>query len=149
MEKTGREMLLWPGYCYVHTQFTAEAIAEEKIKHPGAKVVAHPECTAPVRRAADEVCSTEKMITYCRTQPAKEFIIVTEVNIIHRLRKELPGNTFYPLPIKGFQPQCKHMMKNTLDKMISAFNKMKPQIQLPAEIMAKARAPIERMLELS
>ncbi|HQC43277.1 MAG TPA: quinolinate synthase NadA, partial [Verrucomicrobiota bacterium] len=71
MEKTGREMLLWPGYCYVHTQFTAEAIAEEKKKHPGARVVAHPECTAPVRRSADEVCSTEKMITYCRTQPAE------------------------------------------------------------------------------
>jgi quinolinate synthase len=112
-------------------------------------VVAHPECTVSVRKAADEVCSTEKMISYCRTQPAKEFIIVTEANIIHRLHKELPGKKFYPLPIKGFQPQCKHMMKNTLDKMISAFNKMKPQIQLPAEIMAKARAPIERMLELS
>jgi quinolinate synthase len=149
MEKTGREMLLWPGYCYVHTQFTAEAIAEKRKEYPEAKVVAHPECTVSVRKAADEVCSTEKMISYCRTQPAKEFIIVTEANIIHRLHKELPGKKFYPLPIKGFQPQCKHMMKNTLDKMISAFNKMKPQIQLPAEIMAKARAPIERMLELS
>ena len=149
MEQTDRKMLLWPGFCYVHAQFTAEAVAEAKKQHPAAKIVAHPECVTEVRHAADEVCSTEKMIDYCGSQPAEEFIIVTEANMLHRLRKEFPQKKFYSLPVRGYQPECKHMMKNTLEKMINAFNEMKPQIELPAEILTRARAPIERMLELS
>ena len=87
MEKTGRKMDLWQGNCYVHVEFTRNSIASIREKYPGAEVVAHPECTYAVRMLADEVCSTEKMVSYCRGSPAKAFIIVTESGMLHRLKK--------------------------------------------------------------
>ena len=87
MEKTGRKMDLWQGTCYVHVEFTRNSIASIRKEYPGAKVVAHPECTYAVRMLADEVCSTEKMVSYCRQSPAQSFIIVTESGMLHRLKK--------------------------------------------------------------
>src|SRR5512136_2640821 len=91
MEQTGRPMTLWRGNCYAHVEFRRESLLRMKQSHPQAKVVVHPESLREVRDLADAVCSTEKMITYCRTNPAKEFIVVTESGIIHRLQKECPG----------------------------------------------------------
>ena len=98
MEKTGRKMDLWQGTCYVHVEFTRNSIASIREEFPGAKVVAHPECTYAVRMLADEVCSTEKMVSYCQESPAKSFIIVTESGMLHRLKKEVPGKAFIPGP---------------------------------------------------
>ena len=84
-------MILWPGACSTHVLFTHKAIFNLKQQHPQAKIVAHPECLPAVRMVADEVCSTEKMVSYCRSSPAPEFIIVTESGMLHRLKKECPG----------------------------------------------------------
>ena len=145
-EQTHREMVLWPGYCYLHTQFTPKEVEEARRLHPQAKVIAHPECLASVKAVSDAVCSTEKMIHYCRQPELKEFIVVTEMNMIHRLKKECPGKTFYPLNVRGYCPECKHMKRNTLAKMIKTLKGRFPRIELPKEIMEKARIPIERML---
>src|SRR5712675_1504091 len=91
MEQTGRPMTLWKGNCYVHVEWTHAAITRIRDEFPGAPLVAHPECTKAVRMLADEVCSTEKMVGFCRQSPAKSIIIATEAGIIHRLQKECPG----------------------------------------------------------
>ena len=149
MAQTGRELILWPGSCEVHVLFTHKAIFELKQKHPAAKIVAHPECLAAVRMLADEVCSTEKMISYCRTSPAKEFIIVTEAGMLHRLRKEVPGKTFIPGPTDTCNcSECPYMKKNTLANAIAALENMAPEIILPEDIRRQALTPIERMLAI-
>ncbi|MDQ6623243.1 MAG: quinolinate synthase NadA, partial [Verrucomicrobiota bacterium] len=108
MERTGRKMDLWEGNCYVHVEFTARSIARIHEEFPNAPVVAHPECTYAVRMLADEVCSTEKMIGYCRNSPAREFIIVTEAGMLHRLQKEIPGKKFIPGPTDNcFCGECR------------------------------------------
>lgn len=150
MEKTGRQMDLWQGSCYVHIQFTQQKIAEIKRQHPGAPVVAHPECPRPVRLLADEVCSTEKMIGYCRNHPAETFIIVTESGMLHRLQRELPDKQFIPGPTDQCAcADCRFMKMNTLEKLHSALQKLEPEIILPETIRQRAEAPILRMLEWS
>ncbi len=148
-KQTGREMILWPGCCYAHALFTAEAVVQAKKKHPQAKVVTHPECLQQVKDVSDEVCSTEKMISYCRENSAREFIIATEANMIYRLQKECPDKLFFPLKINGYLPECRHMKKITLSKLLDTLRTLQPQIHLSKEIMDQARAPIERMLEWS
>src|SRR6202049_1549648 len=96
MERTGRKMDLWQGTCYVHVEFTARSIGKIREEYPDAPVIAHPECTYAVRMLADEVCSTEKMVTFCKESPAREIIVVTEAGMLHRLKKEIPDKTFIP-----------------------------------------------------
>src|SRR5260370_20813057 len=93
MERTGRKMDLWQGTCYVHVEFTARSINRIRDEYPDASVVAHPECTYAVRMLADEVCSTEKMIAFCKNSPAREIIIVTEAGMLYRLKTEIPDKT--------------------------------------------------------
>ena len=97
-QQTGRKMQLWPGSCYAHVLFTFNALYKLKEKFPDAKIVAHPECVKTVRDLAHEVCSTEKMVHYCRDNPADSFIVVTETAMIHRLQKEIPNKTFIAGP---------------------------------------------------
>lgn len=150
MEQTGRPMELWRGNCYVHVEFTRQAIQRIHEQYPLAPVVAHPECTAAVRMLADEVCSTEKMISYCRDHPADAFIIVTESGMLHRLRRELPHKEFIPGPTdKCACADCRFMKMNTLEKLHSALLNLEPEIVLPEDIRARAEAPLRRMLELS
>jgi quinolinate synthase len=150
MEKTGREMDLWRGNCYVHVEFTANAISRIKEKHPDAEVVAHPECTFAVRVLADEVCSTEKMIGYCRNSRAREFIIVTESGMLHRLRREVPDKVFIPGPTEACAcADCRFMKMNTLEKLHDALLNLEPEIVIPEAVRARAERPIRRMLELS
>ncbi|MBP5761326.1 MAG: quinolinate synthase NadA [Verrucomicrobia bacterium] len=148
-KQTGREMILWPGCCYAHALFTADAVVQAKKEHPWAKVVTHPECLQEVKDVSDEVCSTEKMISYCRENSAREFIIATEANMIYRLQKECPDKLFFPLKINGYLPECRHMKKITLSKLLDTLRTLQPQIHLSKEIMDQARASIERMLEWS
>ena len=150
MEKTGRKMDLWRGNCYVHVEFTRNSIAKIRQDHPGAKVVAHPECTYAVRMLADEVCSTEKMISYCRDTAADAFIIVTESGMLHRLRRELPDKTFIPGPTDACAcADCRYMKMNTLEKLHDCLLNLEPEILIPEDIRARAELPIRRMLELS
>ena len=149
MAQTGRELILWPGACHVHVLFTHKAISQLRQQHPAAKIIAHPECLAAVRMLADEVCSTEKMISYCRTSPANEFIIATEVGMLHRLRKEIPGKTFIAGPTDSCNcSECPYMKKNTLENSIAALENMAPAITLPDDIRRRALVPIERMLAI-
>ena len=150
MEKTGRKMDLWLGNCYVHVEFTRDSIGKIRKDYPEAKVVAHPECTHAVRLLADEVCSTEKMIAYCRNNPAKEFIIVTESGMLHRLRREVPGKTFIPGPTELCScGDCRFMKLNTLEKLRDCLATLEPHIHIPEDMRAKAESSVRRMLELS
>jgi quinolinate synthase len=150
MERTGRKMDLWQGTCYVHVEFTARSINRIREQYPDAPVVAHPECTYAVRMLADEVCSTEKMVTFCRNSPAHEIIIVTEAGMLHRLEKEIPDKVFIPGPTDNcFCGECRFMKMNTLEKAHAALLNMAPEIILPEAIRQRAEAPILRMLELS
>ena len=150
MEKTGRPMDLWQGNCYVHVEFTARSIAKIREEFPEAPLVAHPECVYAVRLLADEVCSTEKMVSYCRQSPAQDIIVVTEAGMLHRLQKEVPGKNFIPGPTDRCAcAECRFMKLNTLEKAHAALLKMEPEILLPEPLRKRAEAPILRMLELS
>ncbi len=149
-ERTGRKMDLWQGNCYVHVEFTAQSIARIRQEYPNAPVVAHPECTYAVRMLADEVCSTEKMVTFCKSSPAREIIVVTEAGMLHRLHREIPGKTFIPGPTDNcFCGECRFMKMNTLQKAFDALLHLQPEIVLPEPLRKRAEAPILRMLELS
>ncbi len=150
IERTGRQMNLWQGNCYVHVEFTARSIQRIYDEFPNAPVVAHPECPFAVRLLADEVCSTEKMGTFCRDSPAHDIIIVTEAGMLHRLRKEIPGKNFIAGPTDRCAcAECRFMKMNTLEKAHAALLKMEPEITLPEPLRKRAETPILRMLELS
>ena len=158
MEQTGRHMTLWKGNCYAHVEFRRDALLRLRQQFPDAKIVVHPESLREVRDLADAVASTEKMITYCKTDPAKQFVIVTESGIIHRMQKECPGKEFICAPTFDVMrmptdncrcSECKYMKMNTLEKVRDCMKNLAPRIELPEHIMKRARLPIERMLEIS
>src|SRR5579862_2774887 len=158
MEQTGRPMTLWQGNCYAHVEFRREQVLKLRAQFPDAKVVVHPESLREVRDLADAVCSTERMISWCKTSPAKRFVVVTESGIIHRMQKECPGKEFLCAPVFDAMrlpsdhcrcSECKYMKLNTLEKVRDCMKQLAPRIELPAEILKRARLPIERMLEIS
>lgn len=150
MEQTGRKMDLWQGACYVHVEFTRDSINAIKATHPDAKVVAHPECTYAVRMLADEVCSTEKMVGYCRNSAADTFIIVTESGMLHRLEREVPGKRFIAGPTGHcLCADCRYMKLNTLEKLHDCLLHLRPQVEMPEDVRQRAEKPLLRMLELS
>jgi quinolinate synthase len=150
IEKTGRPMELWKGSCYVHMEFTKQSIERIRSAYPLAPVVAHPECPKAVRLLADEVCSTEKMIGFCKQHPARTFIIVTESGMLHRLRRELPDRQFIPGPTESCAcADCRFMKRNTLEKLRDALATLTPEIVLSEELRRRAELPIRRMLTLS
>jgi len=148
--QTGRSMRLWPGSCYAHVLFTKESIERCRIEYPGAPVVAHPECVETVRDLADEVCSTEKMVSYCRDSSADSFIILTEAGMMHRLTRELPDKSFIAGPTGNCAcNDCRFMKMNTVPKLLSCLQDQTPEITLEDSIIEQAKLPIERMLEWS
>ena len=150
MEQTGRPMDLWQGNCYLHMEFTAKSIRKIREEYPAAPVVAHPECSAAVRMLADEICSTEKMVGFCKENPANAFIIVTESGMLHRLQREIPGKTFIPGPTETCAcADCRYMKRNTLEKLHAALLNLEPELTMDEEIRRRAEKPILRMLELS
>ena len=149
-QQTGREMDYWNGNCYVHVEFTRESIQRIKNEYPDAAVVAHPECTTAVRLLADEVCSTEKMIDFCRNSPSHNIIVITEANMLHRLRRDVPGKNLIPGPTDRCAcAECRYMKMNTLEKLYLCLRDLSPEIVLDEAKRLAARAPIMRMLELS
>ncbi len=158
MEQTGRPMTLWKGNCYAHVEYRRDTIVALKSQFPDARVVVHPESLREVRDLADVVASTEKMVIYCKTNSAQRFIVVTESGIIHRLRKECPGKEFICTPTFDAMrvptdhcrcSECKYMKMNTLEKVRDCMRRLAPRIELPPEILNRARLPIERMLQIS
>ena len=150
MEQTGRPMTLWQGNCYAHVEFTHASITRIRGEFPDAPLVAHPECTKAVRMLADEICSTEKMVDYCKRSPARQIIIATEAGMLHRLRKECPDKVLIPAPTDNCRcNECRFMKMNTLEKLHDCMASLSPQIELSDDILRRARLPIERMLEIS
>lgn len=150
MEQTGRHMDLWQGACYVHVEFTRDSILRIQEQFPDAPVVAHPECPFAVRLLADEVCSTEKMVHFCRDHPAKQFIIATESGMLHRLRRECPGKEFIPGPTEHCAcADCRYMKMNTMEKLYRCLRDLEPRVEMPEDIRQRAEMPILRMLEIS
>ncbi|ACD82066.1 quinolinate synthase NadA [Candidatus Methylacidiphilum infernorum] len=148
--QTGRKMDLWPGECYVHVEITHQSLLELKKRFPAAPIVSHPECERAVRMLSDFVCSTEQMIGYCKNHPARSFIIATESGMITRLKKEIPEKEFIAASTSRCAcAHCKFMKKITLDKLITALESDRFEIDVPIEIRKKAFLPIQQMLEWS
>jgi quinolinate synthase len=149
-EQTGRRMTLWPGNCYAHVEFTHASLTRIRQEYPDAPIVAHPECIKAVRLLADAICSTENMVTFCKSSPAKTFIIATESGMLHRLKKECPNKQFVAAPTEKCRcNECKYMKLNTLEKLHDCMADLHPRIELPPNLMEQARRPIERMLEIT
>lgn len=150
MEQTGRKMDLWQGACYVHVEFTRDSINKIKAEYPDALVVAHPECTTAVRLLADEVCSTEKMVHYCKNATVKNIIVVTESGMLHRLQKEAPDKNLIPGPTdKCACNDCVYMKMNTMEKLRDCLQNLSPTVEMPEDVRKRAEAPILKMLEQS
>jgi quinolinate synthase len=150
MEQTGRKMDLWQGACYVHVEFTRDSINRIKAEYPDALVVAHPECTQAVRLLADEVCSTEKMVTYCKNAPVKDIIVVTESGMLHRLKRECPDKNLIPGPTDRCAcADCRYMKMNTMEKLRNCLRDLAPRVEMDEETRQRAELPLLRMLEQS
>lgn len=150
-KKTGRDMLLWDGACMVHEIFSLEKIVKLKNQHPGALLLAHPECEANLLEIADYIGSTTGILNYATKSSAKEFIVATEAGIIHQMQLKNPGKSFLPAPPNNSCAcnDCPHMKLNTLEKLYNCLKYEQPEIILSADLIEKAKKPIVRMLDLS
>jgi quinolinate synthase len=148
---TGRQMLLWNGTCEVHDILSTEAIIKMQEAHPEAKVIAHPECSAPVLALAAYVGSTTDMIKFTQTDEAQKYIVATESGILHQMQKLSPNKEFLIVPSDSTCScnDCPYMKMNTLEKLYLALKNEKPAISLDAETIELAKKPIIRMLEIS
>jgi quinolinate synthase len=142
-ERTGRDIVLWPGYCPTHVFATADDVKKIQAAHPAAIMLAHPECHKSVRDCADELLSTGQMLKFVRTSDEKEFIIATEIGIIYTLKKQNPGKTFYPASEKFI---CPNMKKITLEKVLFSLEDNKYIIKVPDETAQKAKKALDRMV---
>lgn len=141
-----KELIIWDGYCIVHMRLTAEEVIKTKQLHPKAEFIAHPECRREVLNEADYIGSTAGMIKYVKKSPCKEFIVGTEIGIIYRLKRDNPEKTFY-VPTDQFI--CANMKLTTLGWLARSLEKMVYKIEVPKEIIPKARKALERMLEVT
>jgi quinolinate synthase len=145
MDRTGRDLVLWPGYCPTHVVITEEDIKNAKEKFPDAIVMAHPECTEPVKRLSDQILSTGQMLKFVKNSTANCFIVATEVGIIHALKKQNPQAEFIPASERAV---CPNMKKITLDKVIGALEDMQYKITVPEQIRIKAKKSLDRMVQI-
>ncbi len=143
--RTGKKMILWPGFCPTHVRIKPERIKELKREYPQAKVVVHPECTPEVIALADEVLSTSGMCRYAQRDEVREMIVGTELGIMHRLRKENPGKRFIPV---SEQAICPDMKLITLEKVLWSLEKMSPEVKVPEGIRLRAKAAVDKMLKI-
>ncbi|MEP6749429.1 MAG: quinolinate synthase, partial [Bacteroidota bacterium] len=151
VKKTGRDMVLWNGACMVHEIFSLERITKLKIRHPNAKLIAHPECEEPILRIADYIGSTTGLLKFSQQDVSKEFIVATETGILHQMQKESPGKTFIPAPPDNSCAcnDCPHMKLNTLEKLYLCMKYELPEINMEENLRIAAKKPIERMLQIS
>ena len=150
-KQTGRKMVLWNGACMVHEIFSVEKITKLKIRHPKAKVIAHPECESPVLSLADYIGSTTGLLNYTKTNNATEFIVATETGILHQMQKYNPEKIFIPAPPNNSCAcnDCPHMKLNTLEKLYLCLKYELPEIQMEESLLIAAKKPIAKMLKIS
>jgi quinolinate synthase len=150
-QQTGREnMKIWQGTCVVHATFPVRRLMDARDAHPGAKIVAHPECPATVLEMADFVGSTSALIDWCVRSDAREFIVMTESGVGHSLHKLAPEKSFYFVANEHCNcSECPYMRMNTLEKVRDALLYLEPRVELSEELMRRARVPIERMLAVT
>ncbi len=151
IKKTSRDMLLWDGACMVHEIFSLEKITKLKVRHPKAKLIAHPECEEPILRIADFIGSTTGLLKYTQRDDAQEYIVATEAGILHQMELASPGKTFIPAPPNNSCAcnDCPHMKLNTLEKLYLCLKYEKPELIMDEVLMKEARKPMDRMLEIS
>ncbi len=150
-KQTGRNMVLWNGACMVHEIFSMEKITKLKVRHPNAKVLAHPECEAPVLALADYIGSTSGILKYATKSDAQEFIVVTEAGILHQMQKDNPTKTFIPAPPNNACAcnDCPYMKLNTLEKLYLCMKYELPEVTMDEALRIAAKKPMDRMLEIS
>jgi quinolinate synthase len=144
-ERTGRELVLWPGYCSTHIWITEEDIKKAKTKYPDAVIMAHPECSEAVKELADELLSTGQMLEFVTKSTAKRFIVATEIGMIYPLKKQNPKAEFIAASEKAI---CPNMKKITLEKVVWSLEDMQYKITVPEEIRIKAKKALDRMVEI-
>jgi quinolinate synthase len=143
--RTGRDLIIWPGYCPSHVVITEDDIKKAKEEYPDAVVMAHPECTEPVKELTDEILSTGQMLKYVQRSNAKQFIVATEIGMIHPLKKQRPDAEFTPASERAI---CPGMKMITLDKIIISLEDMKYEVTIPEQIRIKAKKALDRMVEV-
>ncbi len=150
MQQTGRDMVLWPGFCIVHEQFTAKRVAVLKAQFPNAKLIVHPECDTTVSRMADFVGSTAALLKYVAERPEHQFIVGTEAGILHQMRKTRPEAELIPIPVdSGCNCSlCPYMKLNSVEKLYLCLRDLRPDITLDETLRQRALEPLERMLAL-
>lgn len=141
--RTGKKMILWPGFCPTHARILPEHITKLRQEYPEAKVVVHPECKPGVIALADEVLSTSGMIKFASREDVQQVIVGTEVGIIHRLRKENPDKKFIPV---SEQAICPNMKLINLEKVLWSLEEIAPQVKVPEKIRLKAKKAVDKML---
>jgi quinolinate synthase len=151
IKKTGRDMVLWNGACMVHEIFSLEKITKLKIRHPQAKLIAHPECEEPVLRMADYIGSTTGLLQFTGRDDSMEYIVATETGILHQMQINSPEKTFIPAPPNNSCAcnDCPHMKLNTLEKLYLCMEYEEPEIMMDESLRKAAEKPIARMLEIS
>ncbi|MGN6267865.1 MAG: quinolinate synthase NadA [Ginsengibacter sp.] len=151
IKKTGRDMVLWNGACQVHELFSLEKITKLKMRHPEAKVIAHPECEESVLKVADFIGSTSALLKYSAQNAANEFIVATESGILHQMQIQSPTKTFIPAPPDNGCAcnDCPFMKLNTLEKLYLCMEYEEPEIIMDEKLIEASKKPIERMLEIS
>ncbi len=147
-KQTGREnMRIWQGACIVHATFAARKLQAARNEYPNALVASHPECPPEVLRMSDYIGSTSAIIDWCVAHEADEFIVMTESGVAHSLHKRAPHKKFHFVPNENCNcSECPYMKRNTLEKLRDALQTLQPRVELPADLMERARLPIERML---
>ena len=150
MRQTGRDLVLWPGFCIVHEQFTTQRVAQLKARHPEAKVIVHPECDVTVSRMADFVGSTAALLKFVASDPAASFIVGTEAGILHQMHKLRPDAELIPIPAdSGCNcALCPYMKLNSVEKLYLCLRDLQPEIRLDPDLQRRALRPVERMLAL-
>jgi quinolinate synthase len=147
-EKTGRKIHLWPGYCGVHSRIPSERIEELRREHPKAELLIHPECgcSTPHMMKVDQMLSTEGIYKRPGVSKASEFVVATEVGILHRLKREYPDRTFIPASADAI---CGYMKKITLEKVLWALQDLQYEVKVPPETAARAKRAIDRMVAIA
>jgi len=150
-KQTGRNMVLWNGACMVHEIFSLEKITKLKIRHPHAKVIAHPECEEAVLNVADFIGSTTGLLNFTKKDTATVYIVATETGILHQMQKANPGKTFIPAPPNNSCAcnDCPHMKLNTLEKLYLCLKYEMPEIIMDENLRLAAKKPIDEMLKIS
>lgn len=148
---TGRNMVLWNGSCMVHEIFSLEKITKLKVRHPNAKLIAHPECEDAILRIADFIGSTTGLLKFSQNDSSQEYIVATETGILHQMMKASPDKTFIPAPPDNSCAcnDCPHMKRNTLEKIYLCMEYEIPEILMDEDLRLAAKKPIDRMLEIS